>query len=148
MDIDLLIWLSLISLGIGLFAPIMHFTKLVLFKKTFSIYTTLTSLFKEEEYLLFLVIFLFSVVFPLLKIFLLSIIHYFNSWPIGKTQKYLHHLSMISKWSMLDVFIVAILVVIIRLDILGKVKVCWGIYVFAAAVIMSTLAVTRLQKRY
>ena len=40
--------------------------------------------------------------------------------------------------------LVALLVVIVRLGLFGRVQVRWGIYVFAASVILSTLASSSL----
>ena len=131
-DIDVLLWTSIITLGIGLFAPILTFKKLLFYKSTVSIYLVLTGLFQEKELILFLIIVVFSVVFPV---------------PTEEMNKRLRYLSQISKWSMLDVFLVALLVVIVRLGVLGKAEARWGIYVFAASVILSSLAASRLQKK-
>lgn len=144
--IDLLLWISLITLAIGIFSPVMTFKKLIFYKNTFSIHSGLVTLFKEGEYILFLIIFVFTILFPTAKILLLTQVHYFRIWPQEKRKKLLHYLSLVSKWSMLDVFIVALLVVIVRLGIAGKVEVRWGIYVFATSVILSTLATQRLSR--
>jgi paraquat-inducible protein A len=146
MIIDLLLWISLITLVIGIFAPVMTFKKLIFYKNTFSIHTGLVTLFKEGEYILFLIIFVFTILFPVIKILLLGLIHYCRSWPQEKMKKLLHYLSLVSKWSMLDVFIVALLVVIVRLGITGRVEVQWGLYVFAVSVILSTLTTQRLTR--
>lgn len=145
--IDLMLWISLITLAIGIFAPVMSFKKLLFYKNTFSIQAGLVTLFKEGEYILFLIIFGFTILFPVAKILLLALIHYFSFWPQERMKKLLHTLGLVSKWSMLDVFIAALLVVIVRLGITGKVEVRWGIYMFAASVILSTLAVQRLTRR-
>ncbi len=142
--IDLLLWNSLLTLMIGIFAPVMTFKKLLFYKNTFSIHSGLVTLFKEGEYILFLIIFLFTILFPMMKIALLALIHYLRIWPQERRKKLLHSLSLVSKWSMLDVFIVALLVVVVRLGITGKVEVRWGIYVFAVSVILSTIATQRL----
>ena len=141
-----LLWISLLTLAIGIFAPVMTFKKLIFYKNTFSIHSGLVTLFKEGEYILFLIIFVFTILFPFVKIILLFLIQYWQSWSKEKRIKVLHYLSLVSKWSMLDVFIVAMLVVIVRLGITGRVEVRWGIYVFAAAVILSTLATQRLTR--
>jgi paraquat-inducible protein A len=122
--INCLLWISFLTLAIGIFAPVMTFKKLIFF----------------------LIIFVFAILFPVVKIFLLGLIHYFRLWPQEKMKKLLHYLSLVSKWSMLDVFIVALLVVIVRLGITGKVEVRWGLYVFAVSVILSTLATQRLTR--
>ena len=142
-----LLWISLTTLAIGIFAPVMTFKKLIFYKNTFSIYSGLVTLFNEAEYLLFLIIFFFTILFPLVKIVLLFLIHYRQSWSEERRTKILHYLGLISKWSMLDVFIVAMLVVIVRLGITGRVDARWGIYMFAAAVILSTLATLRIPRK-
>lgn len=144
--IDLLLWASLITFAIGIFAPVMTFKKLIFYKNTFSIHSGLVSLIKEGEYILFLIIFVFTILFPIVKILLLFLIHYFRFWPQEKKIRLLHYLSLVSKWSMLDVFIVALLVVIVRLGITGRVEVRWGIYVFATSVILSSIATQRLTR--
>ncbi|MGD8539537.1 MAG: paraquat-inducible protein A [Candidatus Aminicenantes bacterium] len=142
-----LLWISPVTLAIGIFAPVMTFKKLIFYKNTFSIYSGLVTLFKEAEYILFLIIFVFTILFPLVKISLLFLIHYRRSWSEERRIKILHYLGLISKWSMLDVFIVAMLVVIVRLGITGRVDARWGIYVFAAAVILSTLSTLRIARK-
>lgn len=145
--IAFLLWISLLTLAIGIFAPVMTFKRLVFYKTTFSIRSGLVALFKEGEYILFLVIFVFTIMFPVMKIALLFLIRYYRAWSQVKKKKFLHYLNLISKWSMLDVFIVALLVVIVRLGIMGKVEVRWGIYVFAVSVILSALVTQRLTRR-
>ena len=125
----------------------MTFKKLIFYKNTFSIHSGLVTLFEEGELILFLIIFVFTILFPVVKIVLLFLIQYRRSWSQENRKKVLHYLSLVSKWSMLDVFIVAMLVVIVRLGITGRVEVRWGIYVFAAAVILSTLATQRLSHK-
>jgi paraquat-inducible protein A len=142
-DIDLLLWASVITLGIGLFAPILTFKKLLFYKSTVSIYSVILGLLKEKEFILFLVIFVFSVIFPVAKNLMIAITRYRHS-RTQRWDKYLRLLGHISKWSMLDVFLVALLVVIVRVGVFGKVTVRWGIYVFASSVILSTFATNRL----
>ena len=136
--IDLGLLISLTSLWVGIFAPVMTFKKLVFFKETYSIVSGLTSLFKSEEYFLFLILIIFSVLFPTIKIFLLTHLRHSNSWSREKREKWLHILSSFSKWSMLEVYVVAMLVVILRLGILGSVTIHWGLYLFAVSVLFST----------
>lgn len=145
--IDILLWASIITLGIGLFAPILTFKKLLFYKNTVSIYSVLTGLIQEKEFVLFLIIVVFSIVFPIAKNFMIAFVRYMKPEPTEEIDRRLRYLSQISKWSMLDVFLVALLVVIVRLGVLGKVEVRWGIYVFATSVILSSLATSRLLKK-
>lgn len=143
-DIDILLWTSVIALGIGLFAPILTFKKLLFYKSTVSIYSVLLGLIEEKEFVLFLIIFVFSIIFPVAKNLVIAVTRYTGSGRKHRLDKYLKILGRLSKWSMLDVFLVALLVVIIQLGLFGKVEVRWGIYVFASSVILSTLTLNRL----
>jgi paraquat-inducible protein A len=60
----------------------------------------------------------------------------------AKTAKHTKHLKWLatySKWSMLDVFVVALLVVSVKLGALAQVNVELGIYAFAASVFLTML---------
>jgi len=144
--LDLGLILSLTTLWVGIFAPVMTFQKLVFFKETYSIFSGLTSLFSSSEYFLFLILLTFSVLFPTVKILMLVHLHHSNSWSPEQKARWLHILSSFSKWSMLEVYVVAMLVVILRLGILGKVMVRWGLYLFAASVLFSTSISLLMQK--
>ncbi len=81
----------------------------------------------------------FSVVFPAVKLLLLFLI-----WNLEDTQSMRHRrnlkwLATYSKWSMLDVFVVALLVVTVKLGALAQAKVEFGLYAFAASVILTML---------
>ena len=53
-------------------------------------------------------------------------------------------LDFIGRWSMLDVFVAAMLVVVIKLSLISDVEIHAGLYVFIAAVILSMVAVRRI----
>ncbi len=142
-----MLWSSWLTFGIGIAAPVMTFKKFLVFKQTFSILSGLKTLWLEGEILLFLIIGVFSVFFPAAKVLLMWGIWYLRPFAGPTADRLLHHLGWISRWSMLDVYVAALLVVIIRLGVLGRVQVRWGLYVFALAVILSTAASGRLRRR-
>ena len=51
--------------------------------------------------------------------------------------KTLHVIETLGKWSMLDVFVVALLLVSVKLGVLAKVEVHYGLYVFATSVLLT-----------
>jgi paraquat-inducible protein A len=62
----------------------------------------------------------------------------------------LHWLGLLGKWSMLDVFVVAILIVLVKLGPMARVEPRAGVYVFAWAILASmltTMYVDRLARR-
>ena len=56
----------------------------------------------------------------------------------------LHGLSLLGKWSMLDVFVTAIIIVAIKLGVLASAKAEAGIYYFASSILLA-MFVTNLQ---
>ncbi len=135
-----LLWTSLLLLILGLFAPIMTLSKFLFLKNEVSIYTGLIGLFDDGHYGLFFIILIFSVCFPLAKIFTLAMVWYGNFLAEGKRKTLLRWIETLGRWSMLDVFVVALLVVTIKLGILADVEVHAGIYFFAASVLASMAA--------
>jgi hypothetical protein len=67
-----------------------------------------------------------------------------SSWASPKVRTTLHWLALVGKWAMLDVFIVALLVVVSRVRGLADVEVHYGLYVFAASVIILNFTAFRL----
>lgn len=143
---DLLLALSFPALGIGLFAPVMTFTKFRFIKNTVSISSGLADLFAHHEWFLFGIILLFSIIFPVAKLVIMVKARFSGGNATRNIRWALEWIGRLSKWSMLDVFAVALLVVTMKLGMVGKVRVRWGIYFFAAAVIFSTAAALWMQK--
>jgi paraquat-inducible protein A len=143
----LLLIVSALLLIIGLVAPIITFHKFIFIENTFSILTACWNLLKEGQLFLFIVITLFSVVFPIFKITILAKLILSKS-PISiyakKSLDLIHHFG---KWSMLDVFVVAILVVVVKLGAIGSVEKHIGLYAYAGAAIL-IMIVTHLVTVY
>jgi len=134
-----LLWAALVLLIIGLFAPMMTLKKFLFLKNEVSIYTGMIGLFEEGQYVLFAIILIFSVCFPLVKIFSLAYLWHVET-AAERRKRLLRRIEALGRWSMLDVFVVALLVVTIELGILADVEVHAGIYFFAASVLASMAA--------
>lgn len=146
--INLLLCAALILLLIGLYIPIITVEKFYLFSNTVSLLSALQQLWLSAEWGLFALILTFSVIFPIGKIALLLII---CNLPFANTQshqRWLHRVAVYGKWSMLDVFVVALLVVTIKLGALAQAKVEWGIYAFAASVVITLLVSQWISHRH
>jgi len=135
--INIISLLTLILFISSLFAPLFTLEKFYFFANTVSLLSALFSLIEKGHVFLFLIIFIFSILFPLFK---LSVILYiWNSQAGARVQhllKWIHHLG---KWSMLDVFVVALMVVSIKLDQVAKMQIHYGLYLFLSAVLLSML---------
>ena len=140
----IILWITTALLGVGLVAPIITLTKFVLIENTFSVLSGVIELFREGQFFLFIIITAFSVVLPLLKIVLLYTILSAKDNNPANIRKYLHWMHSFGKWSMLDVFVVAILVVSVKLGAIASVEMRYGLYAFAAAVILKMYVTARV----
>jgi paraquat-inducible protein A len=125
-------------------SPIITMKKFVLIENTFSIVSGVVALLQEGQIFLFLVIAGFSIVLPFLKIVLLYKLITMREDEAGQLNKYLHWMHEYGKWSMLDVFVVAVLVVAVKLGAVASVEMRFGLYAFAAAVIMTMFVTARV----
>jgi len=135
--INLLLLGALGTLIIGVTAPLLTLEKLYFFENTVSLLTTITELFSQKEWFLFIVIAVFSLCVPIIKIASLILILNVDYKEGSFFDKALHIIELIGKWSMLDVFVVALLLVSVKLGVLAKVDVHYGLYAFAASVLLT-----------
>lgn len=139
------LFLSATLLFTGLSLPLMNSQKLF-WKSSYSVWTGVVALWNSNEILLAGVLFFFCLVFPITKLVALGVI-WFMRLPEERRDRLLHWLEILGKWSMLDVFVVAILIVLVKLGPLARVEPREGVYVFCAAIISSmltTMYITRL----
>ena len=148
--INLLLLVALASLTIGLTAPLLTLEKMYFFENTVSLFSTVTGLFHQKEWFLFIVIALFSLCVPIIKIASLVLILNLEYTKDSFLDKALHIIELIGKWSMLDVFVVALLLVSVKLGVLAKVEVHYGLYAFASSVLLTmslSVWISKLSKK-
>ncbi len=145
--VNLLLLAALLLLGIGLWAPILTLEKFYLFSNTVSLWSALRQLAIAGDWGLFGLIGAFSVLFPILKILLLLAIWNLEAATTARHRQHLQWLATYGKWSMLDVFVVALLVVSVKLGALAQVRVEYGVYAFAASVLLTMLVASWMGRR-
>jgi paraquat-inducible protein A len=131
---------------VGIFAPVLTFERFFIFSNRVSIITGLFQLLSEGHHILFGLIFIFSIVLPLLKLAVLFRVWNGRVHDRQRHQRLLHLIGQFGKWSMLDVFVAALLIVTVRLGAIADVKVHFGLYAFAASVVLTMLATSRVIK--
>jgi len=137
-------WLTFIVLVLAWFAPLFTVHRFWIFDNTVSMVSGLGQLIAAGEYLLFVLIGGFSVLFPMAKMLGLFPGCHGIALP-SKARPWVRRLNAVGHWSMLDVFVVAILVVVIKLGEVVRIEIRYGLYLFAAAVIFSML-LARIQR--
>ena len=139
-----LIFLNLIILAVGLFAPMLTIEKFVFIENTFSVVEGVWELLKEGQWLLFVLLASFSIALPILKLIMLYL-----TVSVSAVSHYRQHITRIhnyGKWSMLDVFVVAVMVVALKLDYVVDVQVHMGLYAFSVAVLLTMFITAQVIK--
>ncbi len=141
-DIVILIMVSIYLLIVGLTLPILTVRKLWN-SNTYSILTGIQNLWQEKYYVLAVIIFIFSIIFPIAKLISLTAV-WFLRLKEEHRKKLIFCMEIFGKWSMLDVFVSAIIIVWVKLGALASAKAENGIYFFGASVLL-TMIVSSLQ---
>lgn len=147
--IPIIIFGNLVLLGFGISIPVLQTEKLVFWKDTYTIVTGVQNLLTGGNVFLGIIILLFSIVFPISKLGTLLIV-WFKKLISEKRNKILKWLDILGRWSMLDVFVVAVFIVISKVGGLVDAKPRTGVYIFAGAVFMSMIlfqVVTHLARK-
>ena len=147
LQIHLLLMASFGLFILGVFSPLMTVKTWFLFANTFSLVSGLTQLVQAGHYVLFLIVLTFSLLMPLVKLSLGVFVNITTSRTHTCSRRVLHWLALCGKWSMIEVFIVAILVVVGKMRGIAAVEVHYGLYAFAASVLLLHLATCRLDTR-
>lgn len=129
----LLLALSALLLAPGLVLPAITVERLW-FEIDYSILAAVASLAREGDWFLALVIGAFSVAFPVAKLAFAG-----WTWLTGRSGgRMAAAMGAVSKYSMLDVFIVALTVLVLDGRLLTSASAGPGIFCFAASVLLST----------
>jgi uncharacterized paraquat-inducible protein A len=132
--------LALFALGVGLTQPFMSMDKLGT-RRTFSLPSGVMELFERGNVVIGSVLLVFSVLFPIGK--LLAILLATSSLvPISLQARGLLHrfADVTGKYSMLDVLVVAVIIVMVKFKNLAHVEAHAGTIWFCGAVVLSMLA--------
>lgn len=133
--IPVMIGIAFVLFGTGIFFPFFHVTKLWVFDDSVSVVGGIITLFQEGEYFLFAVLTLFTLIFPCIKLGLLTVIWIERDHNITRVRRLHHWVESWGRWSMLDVFVVAILVVTMKAAALAKIQIGLGLYLFTVSVV-------------
>jgi len=137
MLVNLLLLLALGLLVAGLRLPVLTLEKFYFFSNTVSLWSALTQLSQQREWGLVILLGLFSVLFPIIKLLWLFTLWNLEDAQGGRHRRHLHWLAVFARWSMLDVFVVALLVVTVKLGALAQARVELGVYAFAMSVLLT-----------
>ena len=139
-----LLVLSTALLPLGLFLPALETTQFAFWRGEHSIIGVGVSLLEGEEYLLAGAVWAFSVIFPTAKLVWMWRLNH-RAGPIPRST--IRRLEWFGKWSMGDVFIIALIVFSARSNSILDVSIAPGLIAFSLSVILAMLASGRIARR-
>ncbi|MDH5750629.1 MAG: paraquat-inducible protein A [Rhodospirillales bacterium] len=132
---------------LGITVPLMTVEKVFIFSDTYALVDFAIALFKAEEWFIMALVVLFAGVIPCLKFDQMYRVWRRYDVQGGEAERTLKRIEVISKWSMGDVFVVAIGVVIGKTSgFLTNATVEPGFYIFTASV-LGSMVISLLLKR-
>jgi paraquat-inducible protein A len=132
-------WLLLLStclLLAGLYLPMLTLTKFLFIADSFSVVSGILELLQRGHWFLFILVGLFSVIVPMMKILLLFLLLQLREVNSARYIKLLKLMHDYGRWGMLDVMVVAVMIVTVKLDVIVEIELHAGLYLFAAAVLL------------
>lgn len=138
--IPLLIAAAFLLFATGVFFPFFRVTKFWIFNDAISVVGGIITLFHEGEYFLFTVLTLFTLLFPCVKLGLLAVIWLERAHDLARVRRLHGWVESLGKWSMLDVFVVAILIVAMKSAAVADIHIGPGLYLFTFSVVATQLA--------
>lgn len=132
--IAFLLPLSTFCFALGLTLPLMRFERLFFLEDRPSLIDMVLSLYRDQEYFLSGLVAAFSIGFPAAKIILTHV-----AALSGGRSRSLALLAAVSKWSMLDVMLVALVLFAAKTSGLAAASVLPGLWFYAAATLGTAL---------
>ncbi|MEZ5844642.1 MAG: paraquat-inducible protein A [Hyphomicrobiaceae bacterium] len=138
--LSLAILAASVCLALGVTLPIIKLTKFVFWSTEHSLISTVQVLIRDGQTFLGVTVLVFSIVFPVLKLFYLLMVSTLPANEIRRMSRQLKALEWIGKWSMHDVLVLALTIFFIKSQGLFDAASLSGVYFFTAAVVLMILS--------
>ncbi len=138
--LSFLIILATVFFALGIILPVIRFTTVYVWTNEHSIATIIWALFENEEYFLTVVLFLFSIFFPFLKLFYLLTLVTSPDIPPEFRKKSISTMEWLGRYSMTDVMVLALMIFYVNSSGYTEATVLPGVYFFAASAIITMFA--------
>jgi len=120
----------------GIVTPMLTVSQLIIISTTFSVLSGVLELFENGRIILFLLVTALSILLPAAKLWILYRLLSLSPQRNHRLQPLLKLMHDYGRWAMLDVMVVAILIVTVKLGTIASVEIHYGLYLFAAAVLL------------
>jgi paraquat-inducible protein A len=128
------------------FLPVVEVSNLAIFSSRFSIAEAAWELVADEQYLLGIVVIVFSAIFPLGKI-LVALVLWQRFRKTGTAPgRWIGCLEFFGRWSCADVLLVAMVIVVAKTSGIANARMDIGMWFFAASVVLMGIGVYRVKR--
>ena len=138
--LSFLIILATVFFALGIILPVIRFTTVYVWTNEHSIATIIWALFENQEYFLTVVLFLFSILFPFLKLFYLLTLVTSPDIPHEFRRRSISTMEWLGRYSMTDVMVLALMIFYVNSSGYTEASVQPGVYFFAASALITMLA--------
>ena len=138
--LSFLIILATVFFALGIILPVIRFTTVYVWTNEHSIATIIYALYQNQEYFLTTVLFLFSILFPFLKLFYLLTLVTSPDIPAEFRKKSISTMEWLGRYSMTDVMVLALMIFYVNSSGYTEASVLPGVYFFAASALITMLA--------
>ena len=132
--------LATVLFALGVILPVIRFTTVFVWKNEHSIATIIWALYTNQEYFLCSVLFVFSILFPFLKLFYLLTLLTSPDLPEDFRHKSISTMEWLGRYSMTDVMVLALMIFYVNSSGYTEARVLPGAYYFAASALITMLA--------
>lgn len=142
--VPLFLVLSSFFLALGLVLPLVRFEKLIFFSDTPSLLGIVSALWEQQNWMLALLVGLFSVVFPLIKLVGIAVeVTAASREDAGGLVSRL--MPVLARWSMMDVMLVALVIVAAKTSGMASAFTQPGLWFYAGSAILTGLVQMRIR---
>lgn len=138
--LSLAILLASVCLALGITQPMIKLTKYVFWSTEHSLLSTVTVLINDGQTFLGLMVLVFSIILPILKLTYLLLVSTLPAAEIRRQRPRLRALEWLGKWSMHDVLVLALTIFFIKSQGVYDAASLQGVYYFTAAVLLMILS--------
>ncbi len=132
--------LATVFFALGVILPVIRFTTVFVWKNEHSIATIIWALYTNQEFFLCGVLFIFSILFPFLKLFYLLTLLTSPDLPADFRHKSITTMEWLGRYSMTDVMVLALMIFYVNSSGYTEARVLPGAYYFAASALITMLA--------
>jgi paraquat-inducible protein A len=129
-----------VCLALGISLPILKLTKFMFWTSEYSLISTVEVLLKQGQTFLGLVVLVFSIVFPVVKLLYLLLVSTLPAAELRRHAKRLKAIEWIGKWSMHDVLVLALTIFFLKSQGVYDAASLPAVYLFTAAVVLMILS--------